>query len=171
VPVALLKRNKLSASQTGDWLGASAAFLSEELPEALGAVRFLLTRGELLTSQDFITVVTSKAIPMPGGSLVRNSSFVNYAVALHTALSILLLVAGHAHDFHVTWDKALVSDWLLANLTTKALLMPLLSLVLIFLHSSTEDIAAAVASCGKVVVMAVGTVKFLVLRGEGLIYQ
>lgn len=171
VPVALFKRDELGSSQSGDWLGTSAAFLGEELTEALGAVRFLLAGGELLPGENLVAVVTSETIPVPWGALVCDSSFVDHPIALHAALSVLLLIAWHAHHLHITWDEALVSDWLLANLAAETLLMPLLSLVLVFLHSSAEDIATAVASCGKAVVMAVSTVEFLRLGCKWLVNQ
>lgn len=37
--------------------------------------------------------------------------------------------------------------------------------------TSTKDILAAIASCGKVVIMAVGTVELLILGGKGLVDQ
>ena len=62
-----------------------------------------------------------------------------YPIALHAALGILFLIAWYAHYLHITWDKALVSDRLLAHLAAEALFMPLLSLVLILLHSCTKN--------------------------------
>jgi len=56
-------------------------------------------------------------------------------VALQTALSILFLVARNAHNFLVTWDETLDSDWLQAGLAGKALLVPLLASVFVLLHT------------------------------------
>ena len=52
----------------------------------------------------------------------------------HAALGEVLLVAADADDFLVTWDKALVSYWLLADGAAETLLVPLLALVLVLLH-------------------------------------
>lgn len=52
----------------------------------------------------------------------------------HTALSVLLLVAAHADDLLVTWYETLVSYWLLTDLATEALLVPLFGLVLELFH-------------------------------------
>ena len=58
-----------------------------------------------------------------------------HPVTLHTTLGILLLVTRYAHHFLVTWYKALIADWLLADLAAEALFMPLLALVLVLLHA------------------------------------
>lgn len=49
--------------------------------------------------------------------------------------------------------------------------MPLLSFVLVLLHSSAKQSTAAVTASRKVVVMAVSTVQLLVLAGERMIHQ
>lgn len=58
-----------------------------------------------------------------------------HPIALHASLGVLLLVTWYADDLLVTWYKALVADWLLADLAAETLLMPLFSLILIFLHT------------------------------------
>ena len=67
-----------------------------------------------------------------------------HSVALHAALCILLLVARYADDFLVTWDETLVADGLEADLATEALLVPLLSLVLEFLHPYRTAVSSQV---------------------------
>lgn len=135
VPVALLERDELGAAQASDGLGAATALLGEEVAEALGAVRLVLAGGELVTGQHLAAVGAGEAVTVPGGSLVGDASLVDHPVALHAALSILLLVAGHTDHLLVTWDEALVADWLRAHLAAEALLMPLLPLVLVLLHA------------------------------------
>lgn len=41
VPVALIKRDKLSSTESCDWLCTPAAFLGEQVAETLGAVGLL----------------------------------------------------------------------------------------------------------------------------------
>jgi hypothetical protein len=69
---------------------------------------------------------------------LKKSSLQSYPVTLHAALGIVLLIAGHAHHFLVTWDETLCSDWLTTYLAAEALFMPLLALVLKLLHSCKE---------------------------------
>jgi hypothetical protein len=118
---------------------------------------------------------------------------ISYPVAFHAALSVVLLVARHAHNFLVTWDETLCSDWLTAYLAAEALFVPLLTLVLVLLHSCkrtialvttfillykiiilqnanlivvitcAKDVSASIAFWSEVIVMAIGTVEFLVL--------
>ena len=74
----------------------------------------------------------------------------------HAALGEVLLVAADADDFLVTWDKALVSDWLLADGATETLLMPLLALVLEFLHAYICR-CVCIHECGQAIIFTVST--------------
>jgi hypothetical protein len=49
--------------------------------------------------------------------------------------------------------------------------MPLLATVFILLHSSSEDVATAITSSSKIVVMAVGAIQLLILGSKRLVYQ
>lgn len=110
--MTVVKRYELGASETGDGSDAATALLGEEISEAFGAERLLVLRSELLSGQHLVAVRASEALTMPGRVLVSNASFVDDAVALETALRVLLLVAGHADDLLVTWYETLVSYWL-----------------------------------------------------------
>jgi len=171
VPVALVKRNELRSSKTSDGLDASAALLGKELSETVGAVWSFLAGGELLASQHATTVGAGEAVAMEGSSLVGDASLVDHSIALGAALGELLLVARDADELMVTWDESLVSDWLSASEADEALLVPLFAAEFELLHSRLEDVSAAVASWGEVVVMAIGAVEFLVLGSEGLVNQ
>lgn len=170
VPVTLIKWYELRASQSGDWLHTPTALLGKQVSKAVSAVRLLISWRELLTSQDFVAVGTREALTMPRGILVSDSTLVDYPVAFHAALSILLFIARNADNFLVTWYETLVSNWLQADLTTEALFVPLFSLVLILLHSSAKESAAAVATSREVVVMTISAIELLVLTSERMIH-
>ena len=62
----------------------------------------------------------------------------------------------------VAGDESLVSDRLPTCKANEAFFVPLFAAEFKLLHASLEDLAASVATWGEVVVMAVGTVEFLV---------
>lgn len=169
--MAVFKGDEFGTSKSSNRLSATNALLGEQITEAVSAVRLLISGGKFISSQHPVTVSAGEALTMPWSAFVGDTTLVDNAIALHTALSILLLIARDTHDLLVTGDKALVANGLLAYLTTEALLMPLLALVLILLHTSTEDVLAAITASSKVVVMTVGTEQFLVLGRERLIDQ
>ena len=171
MPVAVLKGDELSATQTSDWLGTATALLGEEVAEALSAVGLVLAGGELLPGQDLVAVGAGEAVTVPGGRLVGDTTLVDHPIALHAALCILLLITGYTHHFLLTGDETLVADWLLTHLTAEALLMPLLALVLILLHTCAEDVLASIAAGGEIVVVAVSAVQLLLLGCERLVHQ
>lgn len=171
VPVALLKRDELGASQASDSLGALDALLGKQISEAVGAVRLVLAGRELLARQRLVAVGAGEAVLVPGGTLVRDAALVDHPLALQAALCKVLLVAGHTDHLLVSRDEALVADGLLAHRATEALLMPLLALVLKLLHTGLEDVGASIAASSKVVVMAIGAVQLVVSGGEGLVHQ
>jgi len=171
VPVAFVKRDELRSSKSSDGLGASAALLGKEFSETVGAVRSLIARGELLASQDTAAVGAGEAIAMEGCSLVGDASLVDHPIALSTALGKLLLVAWDADKLVVTWDEALVADWLPACEADETFLMPLFAAEFELLHSRLEDVAAAIATRGEVVVMAISAVQPLILGGKRLVNQ
>ncbi len=61
-----------------------------------------------------------------------------YPITLETPLCKLLFIAGDADELVVTGDEALVADWLLAHIATKAFFMPLLATELKLLHACKE---------------------------------
>lgn len=106
---------------------------------------------------------------MPRGVLVRNAALVDHPVAFHAALCILLFVAWYANNFLITWYETLVSNWLQADFTAEALLVPLLALVLVLFHSCSKQSTASITTSSEVVVVAVGAVQLLVLTSERVI--
>lgn len=171
MPMTIVERNELSTSKSSDWSTAATALSCKQLSKTLGAVRLVLFRRELLSSQQLRAVRARETIAMPRSVLVSYSTLVDHPVALQTALSILFLVARNAHNFLVTWDETLDSDWLQAGLAGKALLVPLLASVFVLLHTCSEQSGASVAFGGIVVVMAVGAEESLVLVSERAIDQ
>ena len=81
------KRERL----TSDRLSALAALLGKEFPEALGTVRLILTRCELLSGQNLVTVGASEALSVPRGRLVRDASLVDHLK--HATLTQLCTIA------------------------------------------------------------------------------
>lgn len=135
MPIAIVKRDELRATKTGDWLGAVAAFPCKQLSEALGAERFVVFRGKLLPGEKLIAVGAGEAVTVKRCVLVGDAAFVDHSVALEAALGVLLFVARNADDLLVTWYETLDSDWLETGLAAEALLVPLFASVLVFLHS------------------------------------
>lgn len=164
--MTIIERNELSTSKSSDCSAAATALSCKQFSKALGTVRLLLFRRELLSSQQLRAVRAREAVAMPRGVLVSYSTLVDHPVALETALSILFLVARNAHNFLVTWDETLDSDWLQAGLATEALFVPLLASVFVLLHTCSEQSLASVAFGCIVVVMAVGAEESLVLVSE-----
>jgi len=167
--VSVVKRDELGAAQSSYGFRAADALLSKQFSEALGTERLLILRGKLLPGQHLVTLGADEALAMPGGVLVRNASLVNHSIALETPLSVLLLVARYTDYFLVTWYKTLASYWLPADLATETLLMPLLTLVLKLLHSSSKQSTAPVTPSREVVVMTISAVQLIVFVRERMI--
>lgn len=167
--MSVVKRNKLGSTETSDWLRTATAFLGEQISEAVSTKRFFIARRELLSSQNLVTVGACEALAMPWRVLVRYAALVYHPVTLHAALCILFLIALDTDDFLVTWYETLVSYWMQTDLAAEALFMPLLALVLIFLHSCTEKTSTAITASSEVVVMAISAIQFVVLTRERMI--
>lgn len=134
MPMAIIKRYELCSTESSDWFRTPTALLGEQITEALGTIRFLLSRRELLAGKHLVAVGTREALTMPWGVLVRDSTLVDHSIALHAALSILFLVTLDTHDFLVTWYETLISDWLQAHFAAETLFVPLFSFVLVLFH-------------------------------------
>lgn len=106
---------------------------------------------------------------MPRHVLVCHTSLVDHLVTFAASLRKLILIAGDTDHFLVTWNKALIADWLFADHTAETLLMPLFAFVLKFLHPSSEWLMAAITPGSKQVVMAIGTVDLFILWCKRLI--
>jgi hypothetical protein len=171
VPVPLLERDELGATNASNGLGAAAAAFGKQFPVAVSTVGLLVLGCELLTCQQFIAVGTGEAFTVPRCVLVADSTFVDHITTLGAALGILALVAGHTYDSLVPGDEALVADGLVAFRADEALVMPLFALVLELLHPASERLTTSVTPGREIVVMAVGAVDLVVLGGERLVYQ
>jgi len=65
---------------TGDWFGAAAALLGEQIAETVGAKRLLFTRRKLLSSEHLVAVLvrTGETLAVPRRILVRYSTFIDH---------------------------------------------------------------------------------------------
>jgi hypothetical protein len=135
MPVTVIKRYEFSSSKSSDWFSTPTTLLGKQITETFSTVWLFFTRRELLTSKYFVTISTGKALAMPRSVLIRDATFINHAIALHAALRVLFFITLNAYNFLITWDKALIPNWLQANFATKALFMPLFTFVLVLLHS------------------------------------
>lgn len=63
---------------TSDWSTAATALSCKQLSKALGTVRLLLFRRELLSSQQLRAVRAREAVAMPRGVLVSYSTLVDH---------------------------------------------------------------------------------------------
>lgn len=169
MPVTIIKRDELGTTQTCNGFGATDTLLSKQFSEALCAERLLVLRGELLASQHLVALGAHEALPVPWGVLVSDATLVDHPIALETSLGILLLITGHTDNLLVTWYETLASYWLQTDLTTEALLMPLLALVLKLLHTCLEESTTSITPGCKVVVMAIGAVEPVILVCKGVI--
>lgn len=70
VPVTVLERDELGASDTGDWFAAGRASFGKQLAEAFGAVRLVVARCEAFAGQRFRAVSAGEALPVPWFVLV-----------------------------------------------------------------------------------------------------
>jgi hypothetical protein len=164
--MTIVERNELCTSKSSDWSATAAALPCKQFSKAFSAERLVFLRRELLSSQQLGAVRAREAVAMPRGVLVGYSTLVDHPIALETALSILFLIARNAHNFLVTWDETLDSDWLQTSLATEALLMPLLASVLVLLHTCSEESSASIAFRSVVVVVAVSTEQSFILVSE-----
>ena len=128
---------------TSNGFGTSAAFLRKQFSETVSTVRLLLFRSELLSGENLLTVLTTEAVTVERGALVRDTSLVDHLqgrnphvnkhvnkdvktiiswlnktnpIAFSTSLRVLILIALYANHSIITWDETLVSDWLVAYL-------------------------------------------------------
>lgn len=108
---------------------------------------------------------------MPRLILVSDTTTCDYLVALDTAGSKLLLIAGGAVDLLLTRDEALGANGGFAYTATEALFMPLTCLVFHLLCAGSEDFSAAIAAGSELCIIAVATVDLIGLGAELLIHQ
>jgi hypothetical protein len=171
MPVFFLKRNELGSTDTSYWLRAAETPFSELFPVAFSTVRQLILGRELLSSKFFLTARAGEAFPVPGHPVVADPALVNHLLALAAALGVLALVARHTNRLVIAGDEAGGSNGLTTLNADKAFIVPLLPPVLKFLHSSSKWLTTLVAPDGETVIITVGAVDVLVLRGERLVHQ
>jgi len=171
VPVAVFERYEAGASDTCDRLGAGGAALGKKLAEAVGAVRFVLFRGEALPSQRCVAVGAGEALSVPRLVLIGHAPRGDDLITLDAPGGELLLVAGGAVYLLVPGDEALGADGRLADHAAEALLVPLPRLVLHLLVSCPEDLPTAVAAGGELRIVAGTAVDLLHLAAELLVHE
>jgi len=171
VPVTVLERYEAGAADTCDGAGTRGTPLGEELPEAVGAVRFVLLGGEPLPGQGSVAIGAGEALSVPWLVLVRHAAGGDDLTALDAASGELLLVAGCAVDLLLAGDEALGADGRLADDAAEALLVPLPRLVLHLLVSCPEDLPAAITAGSESGVVAGTAVNFLHFAPELLVHE
>jgi len=171
VPVTTLERNETGSTNPCDWLAAGGAPLGEQLPEAVGAVRLVITRGEPLSCQGLLAVRASEALPVPGVVTVGHPSLGDYLATLDTLGGKLLFIALRAVDVVLLGYEGLGTDGVLAGAAHEALLVPLPGLVFHLLHPCFKHVSTAVTSGGKLGIVAGPAVDSVSLRPELLIHQ
>jgi hypothetical protein len=171
MPVTFFKGDEFGTSQSSNGFGTADALFGKEVSKAISTIRFVFTRSELLSRQNLIAVGASKALFVPRGTFIGNASLVDNPTAFQASLRKVLFIAGYTNYLLIARDETLVTNRLLAHRATETFLMPLLTLVLKFLHASFEDVGAAIATSSKVIVMAISAIKLVVLGGKGLIHQ
>jgi len=146
VPMAVLERDKLGATDSSDGLVACEAPLGKQLAEAFSAIRLLVAGGEALAGQALGAVGAGEALPMPGLVLIGDASASDHLVALDATSSELLLVTLGTVYLLFPRNEALGADGILAHATAEALFVPLSGLVLHLLRTCSEDFVAPIAS-------------------------
>lgn len=116
-------------------------------------------------------MAASKAISVPWLILVRNTIFGNDLITLDTSSSEFVLITSSTIDFLFTWYKALGTNWILADYTAEAFLVPLSCLVFHLLGASTEDFTASIASAGKLGIITVTAVNLVYLTTKLFVNQ
>jgi len=155
MPMPVLERDEFRTAYASDRLYTRAAPLREQLSIAVSTVGLLILRGEPLTGQRGIAIGTAEALAMPWLVLVCHSASGYHLLAFCAPSRVLFLVARGAVDLLVFRDKRPCSYRCFAQLTAETLVMPLLALVLHFLHARTEYLVAAIAPGGESLVVAV----------------
>jgi len=171
VPVTTLERNETGSTNPCDRLAAGGAPLGEQLPEAVSAVRLVITRGEPLSCQGLLAVRAGEALPVPGVVTVGHPSLGDYLATLDTLGGKLLFIALRAVYVVLLGYEGLGTDGVLAGAAHEALLVPLPGLVFHLLHPCFKHVSTAVTSGGKLGIVAGPAVDPVSLRPELLVHQ
>ena len=152
---------------TSDGFGTGGAALGKELPEAVGAIRLVVSRRELLPGQLRVAVGASEALPVPslvferdaarrhnllalcafGGKLFLEIRIISTRIkAVESQQFEGYLEARNTVDVCIVWnDEGLAADGHLAHGALEALVVPLSRLVLHFFHARPEGVATRIA--------------------------
>jgi len=171
VPVTTLERNETGSTNPCDGLATGSAPLGEQLPEAVSAVRLVITRGEPLPCQGLLAVRAGEALPVPGVVTVGHPSLGDYLATLDALGSKLFFIALGTVDIVLLGYEGLCADGVLAGAAHEALLVPLPGLVLHLLHSCFENISTPVTPGGELCIVARTAVDSVSLGAELLVHQ
>lgn len=150
---------------------AREAFLGEQLAKTLRTVWVIVSRREALARQRLLTIGAREAFSMIRLILVRDAALRYDFDALGALRGKVILVARHAVDFILFRYEALGADGLRAGEAEETVLVELLALVLHLLHARLENLRALVASGRKRLIVALATVKLIVLVAERLVNE
>jgi len=150
--------------RTGDRLGASGAPLGEELAEALGAVRLVITRRESLSRQGVVAVAAGEAVSVPRLVLVRHAAAGDDLRQRKRSRCI--------QQRGVTCISRKLSRSLVTKLVTELVRDPSTSLsgssVDVITDARATHLVALDTPGGELVLVASGTVDLLLARDEAL---
>lgn len=135
VPVMIVTSHEFRLTKTCDRFRAAMAFLGEQLTVAVGAVRFLFVRSELLSGQHLRTLTARETFFVPWSFLEGHSSFTNDLVALCATLSEVLGEAKFAVDFSLACIETVVRDQLMTFAALEARVVPFLALEFVLFHA------------------------------------
>jgi len=166
VPVTTLKRYEAGSANAGNGFAAGSTTLGEEFAEAIGTIRFVVSRCEPLASKRLLTVSASEALPVPRVITISNSALSDDLVALDTLGGKLFFITFGTVDVVLFRDERFGADGIFAGAADKTFLVPLTGLVLHLFHTCFENIATSIASCGKLGVIARATIDPVGLRAE-----
>lgn len=169
MPIAIFERNESRSTDSCDWPGARIATLGKQLPEAVSAVGFFVSRGEPLSSQASTAIGAAEALSMPGFVSVSYTTTGDDRIALDTPGREFFLVASSAINVVITRYKALGTNRVPAHAATEAFLVPLMPLIFHLLCSCSEDFTTAIATGGERGIVTIGAVNLLGFGSERLV--
>lgn len=147
VPLTLLKRYVLTATQTTYGVGAVGTLLCKQVAKAVETVGKVVSRCETLSCQLLFASNAHKALLMPRLISVVHPSCGDGLLAVCTLKGKLLLIAGQAVVVPLLLHKAPGADGLLAAVTAEAVLMPTVAFVLHLFGARHDGLEAGMALC------------------------
>lgn len=171
VPLALLKRNVLAASEAANGGGARGTLLGIEVAEAVETIGKIISRGKPLARQLLLAASAQEAVLVPGLLTVGHSASGDGLLAVHTLHGKLLLIAGHTEVMAVLRDEALGANRLLASLASETGLVPAVPLVLHLPGAWHDGFLALMALGGILIGVALSAEELFIFGGEGLVHK